>query len=334
MRRILLRGLCVTLAACVGPPEDLEPVVERESQPIINGQPVGDAPQYRAVVSLHLKYLNTSQFSPQIFCSGTLIAGEWVLTAAHCLDAAEGYGPGVKPRKANTLAVNASDDPSLSFTPQPVSEVHIHPGYDRRRLENDLGLLRLRTASSGATVPNLPAAGDFTQADVDALLNLNFAGFGYSDLGKTQIGVKLQVDLPLGGLGCSVSGCPAGAPTDTQISYVQTPDGPCNGDSGGPAFVDRGGVLYVGGVTSYGDGTCSNYGASTNVAAFAGWIDSYLSPPPPPDCSADGVCNSDCAAGADPDCGSMCLAAGASCTSGGECCSGSCGGKPGRKTCR
>ena len=52
-----------------------------------------------------------------------------------------------------------------------------------------------------------------------------------------------------------------------------------------------------------------------------------------PDCSADGTCNPECAAGADPDC-SQCLPAGSSCSSGGECCSGNCKGKKTAKTCK
>jgi secreted trypsin-like serine protease len=101
-------------------------------------------------------------------------------------------------------------------------------------------------------------------------------------------------------------------PIETQISYVQNPDGACNGDSGGPAFVDPAddgidGQWYVGGVTSYGDGTCALYGSSTRVPAFEDWIDSVLNP--------------------------ACKATGTACGSGSECCSGSCLGKGKQKTC-
>ena len=51
-----------------------------------------------------------------------------------------------------------------------------------------------------------------------------------------------------------------------------------------------------------------------------------------PDCSADGTCNAQCAPGADPDC--TCLAKGTSCTSGSQCCSNKCVGKPGNKACK
>jgi secreted trypsin-like serine protease len=255
------------------------------SMPIINGS-APDRSEHAAVVSLHAKYVNSSNFSPSPFCSGTLIAPELVLTAAHCLT------NGRKPRSAGSVAASFADDPSVSFAPRAVAAVIVHADYDRNRLLNDIGLLRLQTpVTEIKPVPNLAAQSNFTQADVSAALNLNFAGFGYSDLAKTEFGVKLQVDQPLGGLGCTVPGCPSGAPTETQISYVQDPDGPCNGDSGGPAFVDRSGTWYVGGVTSYGDGSCALYGASTNVAAFAGWISSQAACVPAGASCADGsVC--------------------------------------------
>lgn len=53
-----------------------------------------------------------------------------------------------------------------------------------------------------------------------------------------------------------------------------------------------------------------------------------------PDCSADGVCNADCADGQDPDCGGFCVPSGDLCTADADCCSGKCKGKPGAKSCK
>src|SRR5512134_772566 len=76
------------------------------STPIINGV-APNRPEHAAVASLHAKYVNTSNFNPSPFCSGTLIAPDVVLTAAHCLTAS-----GKKLRAAASLAVSFSDDPS------------------------------------------------------------------------------------------------------------------------------------------------------------------------------------------------------------------------------
>ena len=55
--------------------------------------------------------------------------------------------------------------------------------------------------------------------------------------------------------------------------------------------------------------------------------------PPAPTCEADGICYADCAAGTDPDCNS-CQALGTICTDAGDCCSNKCKGKYGAKTCK
>jgi hypothetical protein len=86
----------------------------------------------------------------------------------------------------------------------------------------------------------------------------------------------LHAISPLGGLGCSVVGCSSAGDAATQISYAQPVSGPCNGDSGGPAFVARGGLVFVGGITSYGDARCTQYGVSTRVDAFEGFIAAFV----------------------------------------------------------
>ena len=51
-------------------------------QAIFNGT-IANQPHHEAVVSLNQRY--GSQVSPNIFCSGTLIAADTVLTAGHCV---------------------------------------------------------------------------------------------------------------------------------------------------------------------------------------------------------------------------------------------------------
>ena len=297
------------------------------SFPIYGGS-APDAPEHAATVALHQRSGNSVYVSP--FCSGTLIADNVVLTAAHCLDTANG-GPKFKTMSPGALAVYVGDDPSVDLLAgvYTVSETLIHSGYDRRALIDDIALVRLDAAVSGVTpVGHLGGGDSLSSADFGAVIN--FAGFGQTDTGGS--GVKMQVDGTLGGFGCSVPGCYGADDPATQISYEQATAGPCFGDSGGPAFIDRGGVPYVAGVTSWGDQNCTQFGVSTRVDAYTAWIDAFVSPappPPPPDCSADGACNPLCAAGADPDCGG----------SGGSCGDGTCGtgescdGRNGTMTC-
>jgi len=244
------------------------------AEKIINGS-APDAAEHDAVVGLH--QLTSSSVYVLPFCTGTLITDDVVLTAAHCLDTARGGGS-FRTMRPSDLAIYVGDDPQADIVDHlyAVSETLIHPSYNRRALTNDIALVRLSTPVTEAVTPvaNLPALDGFSSSSVGE--TLNFAGFGETETGDS--GVKLQVDGTLGGLGCSVSGCPGSGDSSTQISYSQSfsTGGPCFGDSGGPAFVDRGGAAYVGGITSYGDSSCSVYGVSTRVDAYEGWIADFL----------------------------------------------------------
>jgi hypothetical protein len=295
--------------------------------PIINGE-APDAPEHDAVVSLHQLSGNSVYVLP--FCSGTLVTGDVVVTAAHCLDTARGNGPNFKTLDPSALAIYVGNDPTVDILDHLylVDETLINSGYNRQQQLNDIAAVRLGVpiTEGYAPVPHLPAGGGLgleDPADIGELLN--FAGFGDDENGV--YGVKLQIDGLLGGFGCSVPGCGGGSSPATQISYSQPTGGPCYGDSGGPAFIYRAAVPYLAGITSYGDASCSLYGVSTRIDAFEGWIDNFIAVP---DCSADGVCNAQCAAGDDPDCGPDCSADGvcnAQCPLGGDpdCGLSSCG---------
>lgn len=245
---------------------------------IINGAPASSTvPQYAATVGIHQR--SGSQVSIDMFCTGTLIADDTVMTAAHCCDEAGYFAPNFNPMEPEEVAVYFGDGPAfVNNAPNgsfyAVTQLQVHPSYNRTQLHNDICLLRLSTSTTGVTpVPHLPASLGLSNADVG--VSLDHAGFGYSDLALTEYGVKLHGALPLGGMGCTMPGCPAGQPTTTQFSYVQNNEGPCNGDSGGPAFLSRSGTIYAAGVTSYGDSACDQYGVSTNVAAFDEWINAF-----------------------------------------------------------
>lgn len=233
------------------------------------------APEHAATVALHQLTNNGSSVYVQPFCSGTLVAPNVILTAAHCLDVAATYASTFSTMPPSSLAIYVGDDPSVDILDHLylASATLINPGYDRFALQNDIALVRISgTVTETSPIAPLPASLGFTSADIGS--TINFAGFGQTETGSA--GVKLQVDGVLGGLGCTVAGCPDAGFAASQISYAQATNGPCFGDSGGPAFLDRGGVPYVAGVTSYGDANCTQYGVSTRVDAYESFISNFV----------------------------------------------------------
>lgn len=247
--------------------------------PIINGSPASDIPEHRAVVALHVISRPLNQVSSP-FCTGTLISDTVVLTAAHCLEENPATGQPFRPEE---LAIYIGNDPSVDLAQNLylVSDMAIHPEYDSgdgvRVPVNDIAVAVLEDPAPIVPIPPLPRIIGFTVADMGA--RLNFAGFGLDE--NQESGRKLQTDGVLGGLGCAVNGCGAIGPQAalveaTQVSYAMEQSGPCFGDSGGPAFLYRGTRPYVGGVTSYGDQSCTVYGASTRVDAYMPWLQQYI----------------------------------------------------------
>lgn len=308
---VVLPAALVCALGCIA--EDV-PSVGGQTQGIYGGS-APDEPMHAAVVSLHRAEGSVVR-DKHIFCSGTLIASDVVVTAAHCLDTASGWNPTFETRPPSTVVVYVGNGPTTSAPSSAflrVTETRIHHDFDRLRLRNDIALMRLAAPVAGVTpVPTLPASLGFTSADVGTTV-LNFAGFGETETGTYD--VKLQADGVLGGLGCTVTGCTSSGDALTQISYSQSESGPCFGDSGGPAFVVRGGTAYVGGLTSYGDSGCTVFGVSTRTDPFEAWVRGFTGSAPPPDA---GVCSP----------------SGMFCSSNSDCCSRHCRGPMGRRTCK
>ena len=206
-------------------------------------------------------------------CGGSIINGNWIVTAAHCtMDDLN------VPIPASAMAVKAgANNPAnaLEGKTYSVSQVIVNEGFNHSTLINDIALLRLKDTISflNATPINLISAADVNAgATVPGIISW-VTGWGLTHVNPDVLPANLQkVQLPV------VSNAQASLvwntipSTDIMAGYLNGNKDACNGDSGGPLVVPVSGEYKLAGIVSWGSTTCDTYGAYTRVSDFEKWI--------------------------------------------------------------
>lgn len=210
--------------------------------------------------------------------SGTLVARDWVLTAAHVPEMLQRMRPG-KPLQVQLAGLEYE-----------VDRVELPEARKHERERHDIALLHL-----AAPVPEELATLAIWQEDLEPGTKFVLAGWGI--LAQGDAGLKLSPEamaLPTRRLRAGwnqVESCDAElalltARFDGPDTGLELEAGPCIGDSGGPAMVrvagegDAEASWRVAGVIALvddtdGDGIIGEYGEEfgmTLVAAYADWI--------------------------------------------------------------
>lgn len=244
---------------------------------------VGGAPTSEYPAALFLT-------SSQAFCTGSLVAPNVVLTAAHC-----GLGPGW------TATVMDVDEPVASEEVVEAALHRYHDGNGQAVATHDISVARL-----AADLPVEPFPFITERLDPYPLESTVVAvGFGLDD-GVAQTGGGVKRAAPF-----TVTWA-----TDDYFVGGERGTSVCSGDSGGPGLRNLDGVPTVVGVTAAASPTCRLDSRWTRVDAYAAefvipFVDAWSGPcrfdgtcavqdcrTPDPDCAPcgiDGVCSAGCA---------------------------------------
>lgn len=238
----------------LAPPAAAQPLRPR----IVNGIVTGDFPTTGALL------FGPDALSARTVCSGTMIGCETFLTAAHCVCDSDG---------ADCTGPNPPDPAGLFVYLQhagffTVTSIALRSDYDFPVA--DVAVLKLSSAMTGIRPTPLDTTG--AGSGVSGAI----AGFGRTGGSNNDYGIKRSGEIV-------TATCSDPVSDTTSICWSFTsPLGPpgtnsntCNGDSGGPLFIDYGAGPVLAGVTSGGvTANClpTDDSYDTRVSFYASWI--------------------------------------------------------------
>lgn len=260
----------LNLVAC-SPPHISRQIDSENDTGIVGGAVVERADSLsRSVVGIYLEDSSTETKLRQI-CTGTLIASDVILTAAHCVDDTVAKSASKFIVSFGNKTIKSKADLQQVKLRRGLAK-RVHSRWDVNAMDDttapiyDIALLKIQ----GRTPPFgfKPVAHAKSKQALKIGDQILAYGFGLTmDFENMEPDELLKVAITIRDPRFSA----------THFETYDPGSSTCNGDSGGPAFlVDSSGSAKVVGVTSFGPFFCNGESYFTNVVAFSSWINSAL----------------------------------------------------------